>query len=155
MSPERFEHLFSFVAPFITKQDTNYRHCIPARKRLVITLRYLAEGCSQQALSLSFRVGKSTVSTILKEVCDALYKVLAPIYLRPPSVEEEWKQISSEFLELWNMPHVIGAIDGKHVAIECPKNTGSIYHNYKGFFSQVLLTVCDAKYKFTFIDVGQ
>ena len=24
MSPERFEHLFSFVAPFITKQDTNY-----------------------------------------------------------------------------------------------------------------------------------
>ena len=38
MSPERFEHLFSFVAPFITKHDTNYRHCIPARKRLVIRM---------------------------------------------------------------------------------------------------------------------
>ena len=24
MSPERFEHLFSFAIPFITKQDTNY-----------------------------------------------------------------------------------------------------------------------------------
>ena len=144
MSPERFEQLFSFVAPFITKQDTNYRHCIPARKRLVITLRYLA-GCSQEAMNLSFRVGKSTVSTILKEVCDTLYKVLAPIYLQPPSMEEEWKKISSEFLELWNMPHVTGAIDENHVAMECPKNTSSIYHNYKGFFSQVLLAVCDAK----------
>ena len=95
------------------------------------------------------------MSTILKEVCDVLYKLLAPTYLRPPSMEEEWKQIISEFLELWNMPHVIGAIDGKHVAMECTKNTGSIYHNYKGFFSQVLLAVCDAKYNFTLIDVGQ
>ena len=53
------------------------------------------------------------------------------------------------------MSHVIGAIDGMHVAMECPKSTGSLYHNYKGFFSQVLLAVCDAKYKFIFIDVGQ
>ena len=141
MSPERFEHLFNLVGPLIAKQDTNYRKSISAKKRLVITLRYLAEGCSQQALSLGFRVGKSTVSKILKEVCEALYTVLATHYLRPPSTEEEWKQISSEFLELSNMPHVIGAIDGKHVALERPKNTGSLYHNYKRFFSQVLFAV--------------
>ena len=53
------------------------------------------------------------------------------------------------------MSHVIGATDGKHVAMEWPKSTGSLYHNYKGFFSQVLLAVCDAKYKFIFINVGQ
>ena len=75
-------------------------------------------------MSLGFRVGKSTVSTILKEVCEALYTVLATHNLRPPSKEEEWKQISSEFLELWSMSHVIGAIDGKLVAMECPKNAG-------------------------------
>ena len=62
MSPERFEHLFNLVGPLIAKQDTNYRKSIPAKKRLVITLPYLAEGCSQQALSLGFRVCKSTVS---------------------------------------------------------------------------------------------
>ena len=53
------------------------------------------------------------------------------------------------------MPHVIRAIDDKHIAMECPKNTGSLYHNYKRFFSQVLLAVCDVKCKFIFIDVGQ
>ena len=154
MNREHFEHLLNLVDPLIAKQDTNYRKSKPAKKRLVITLRYLAEGCSQQALSLGFRVGKSSVSKILKEVCEVLYTVLATHYLRPPLTEEEWKQKSSEFLNLWNMPHV-GAIDGKHVATECPKNTGSLCHNYKGFFSQVLLAVCDAKYKFIFIDIGQ
>ena len=53
------------------------------------------------------------------------------------------------------MSHVIGATDGKHVAMECQKNTGSLYHNYKRFFSQILLAVYDANYKFIFIDVRQ
>ena len=82
MNPECLEHLFNLVGPLIAKQDMNYRKVIPAKKCLVITPCYLAEGCSQQALSLGFRVGKSTV-------CEALYTVLATRYLQPTSTEEE------------------------------------------------------------------
>ena len=32
--------------------------------------------------------------------------------------------------------------------------SGSLYYNYKDFFSLVLLAVCDAKYTFTLIDTG-
>ena len=35
------------------------------------------------------------------------------------------------------MPHVIGAVDGKQVAMECSENTGSLFHNYKGFYAQL------------------
>ena len=122
---------------------------------MVIALRYLATGSSQQTLSYSFRVGRITVSNIVRAVCEAIYHVLAPIYLKPPTSADEWGRISNDFESLWNMPHVIGAIDGKHIAIDCPKRTGSQYHNYQGFFSLVLLAICDARYTFTMADVGQ
>ena len=63
--------------------------------------------------------------------------------------------MSQDFEELWNLSHVIGAIGGKHVRIECPKILGTLYHNYKGFFGLILLAICDARYCFTLIVVGQ
>ena len=35
------------------------------------------------------------------------------------------------------------------------KITGTKYYNYKGFFSMILLAVCDARYNFLLYDVGQ
>ena len=146
MSPERFKHLFSLVGRLITKQDTHYGKCIHARRCLVITLRYLAEGCSQQALSMQFLVGKSTASKILKYLYNALYTALSPIYLIPTSSEEDWKQIRKEFLELWNTSHVVGAIDARtltHCTTINP-NSGRLFWTCKrqcgGYFSRVTKT---------------
>ena len=44
-------------------------------------------------------------------------------------------------------------MDGKHISIEAPGNTGSTYFNYKSFFT-VLLALVDARYRFIYIDVG-
>ena len=65
------------------------------------------------------------------------------------------EKFSDQYMEIWNMPHVIGALDGKHIAMDYPKCSGTQYYNYKGFYSLVLWAVCDAKYNFTMVDIGQ
>ena len=75
MSKECFDHLLSLVRGTITKKETNMRRSISAEERLIIILRYLDAGMSQQTLSYNFRVGRTTISNILREVCQAIHDV--------------------------------------------------------------------------------
>ena len=77
-----------------------------------------------------------------------------PVYLPTPT-EETWRVAASGFLEKWQLPNCIGSMDGKHVHIWNPAKSGSLYYNYKGRFSIVLLAVCDAGCKFLCVDIGQ
>ena len=33
------------------------------------------------------------------------------------------EKFSDQYMEIWNMPHVIGALDGKHIAMDCSKGS--------------------------------
>ena len=115
--------------------------------------RYLATGSSFRSLAFSFRMGVATVKKIIEETVSILWEVLQPLHMTVPN-KEKFLEIAQEFYNVWNFPHVLGAIDGKHVKVKCPDNSGSMFFNYKGHFSIVLQGIVDAKYRFVFIDVG-
>lgn len=71
-----------------------------------------------------------------------------------PQLEENWKQIANEFDQRWNFPNCVGAIDGKHVLLQAPFNSETMFYNYKKTFSIILLAQVNGDYCFTFIDVG-
>ena len=114
MSSWRFDSLLRLVGPLIIKQTTKLREPISAEERLSVTLRYLASMDSQIFLSFSYRIGRSTLSSILKETCDTIYEALAPDFLRPPFSVEDWMKSAKDFETIWSMQHVLVALDGKH-----------------------------------------
>lgn len=98
-------------------------------------------------------MGKATVHNIIKETAQVIWDTLQPIHMPPPD-QKLLKKVALDFYNIWNFPHCIGAIDGKHIRIKSPCNSGSVFFNYKKFFSIVLQAVVDARYRFLMIDVG-
>ncbi len=90
---------------------------------------------------------------IVSQVCEAIWNCLLPDCMPVPDAAE-WRGIAAEFQHLLSFPNCLGAMDGKHVVIEAPPSSGSLYYNYKGTFSIVLLAVVDARYRFRVVDIG-
>ncbi|XP_018358447.1 PREDICTED: uncharacterized protein LOC108758142 [Trachymyrmex cornetzi] len=151
MSVEQFDNL-NRLKPKLKKRSC--RELLPTEIRIAVTLSFLAHGDSVTTTSLFYRIGRSTVYSIIPEVCNGIWEVLQPTYLRCPQEAHEWLKIANEYNNKWNFPNCLGAIDGKHCRIQAPPNSGSAFHNYKGYFSLVLMAIVDACYRFIWVDIG-
>jgi len=101
-----------------------------------------------------YGIGVSTAHGIFKEVCRAIWSSLSPVYVKSPTEEKEFYDIAKGFENRWNLPHCVGAFDGKHIRIKSPKLSGSVHNNDTQFFSLFLFAVCDSEYCFTMVDIG-
>uniref|UniRef100_A0A1A7W9J8 DDE Tnp4 domain-containing protein n=1 Tax=Iconisemion striatum TaxID=60296 RepID=A0A1A7W9J8_9TELE len=153
MSAEQMDGLLSIIGPELQKQSTNYRAAIEPKQRLAVALRYLASGDSLISLASSYRLGHSTVSNSVHMVCAAIEKLMMQQHLPKPT-KDMWTEVAQGFWTKWNFPNCLGAIDGKHVFIQAPPNSGRQYLNNRKGFSRVLLALVDADFRFRVIQVG-
>jgi hypothetical protein len=112
----------------------------------------LATECTIADLHHAFRLGGTTLRDILRQVCQTIWINLKATSLPEPT-REQWLEIVERFDRTTNFPNCVGARDGKHIRIVKPKSSGSLYYNYKNYFSFVLIATASSDYKFTFIDV--
>ncbi|XP_060565891.1 uncharacterized protein LOC132724918 [Ruditapes philippinarum] len=154
MPPEMFDEILERVGPRITKQYTTYRTPLDPGMKLAVTLRHLASGSKYSNMRFAWRIPHNTISVIVREVCRAIIDEYVDEVMPLPTTAADWKRISDGFLEKWNFPHTLGALDGKHIACKCPTSSGSTYFNYKKYYSIVLLALVDYDYKFIWADIG-
>uniref|UniRef100_A0A8C5R7Y7 DDE Tnp4 domain-containing protein n=1 Tax=Leptobrachium leishanense TaxID=445787 RepID=A0A8C5R7Y7_9ANUR len=153
MSIVSFDELLASVKKPLTKMDTKMRGAISPEEMLVITLRYLACGCSLQDLHFNFRIGRTTAGKVVRKVCQTIWDTLKEKCIPTPN-ESTWADIVEGFQDRANFPNCLGAVDGKHIHVVKPELSGSQYMNYKHFFSIGLLAVADANYRFTYVEIG-
>lgn len=116
--------------------------------------RFLVTGQRYTDLYFSYRLGMATLCGIIKEVCTNIWELLHDECIAIPNTQEGWLEIAAGFENTANFPNCIGSIDRKHIRIICPQQSGSLFTNYKKYYSIVLLAMCDSDYKLTYINVG-
>ena len=114
---------------------------------------YFATGNSFTSLHYEYLLGATTVREIVRDTCDTIWECLKPAYMSARD-KNDWIRTADEFYERTNFPNCIGAVDGKHIRIRKPNESGSQFFNYKNFFSTVLMAVADAVYCFISEEVG-
>ena len=114
---------------------------------------FLATGDSYNGLKARFHLGLTMVHRAIKETCDAIWEVLKDDML-PMLTQERWMEIEEGFKNRWGFPNCLGALDGKHVMICKPCNARSLFFNYKGYHSIVLMALVDHNYRFSYVDIG-
>lgn len=76
---------------------------------------------------------------------ECLCEVLCEKHL-PISSQENFKKLAADFYKIWNNPNC--DLDRKHIRLRCPNNSGSMFFNYKEYFSIVIQALVDANYRF-------
>ena len=154
MPHKLFQQLEQRLTPELQRRTTWTREPLSPRLKLAVTLRHLASGDSYPILQYAFRLARSTINKFVSEVCNAIIRAYQDHVMTCPTSPEDWLEVGSVFCRRWNVPHALGALDGKHIPIRCPRRGSSLYHNYKGFHSIVLLALVDGDYKFLWMDMG-
>ena len=158
LSRETFNFILSKIESDIEKHETA-EVPISASMRLAVCLYKLSRGDYYYTISEMTGIGEATVIVIVNEVCEAIIKNLWKDSVEKlfPNTEKEFNDSLREMESECQFKYSFSAIDGSHLPIKCPPGGGEAmkqYHNFKNFYSVILLALVDANYRFIWASVG-
>ena len=117
------------MEPFIQERHQMLKS-VTSDEKVRLFLQYLATGESFRSSEFIYRVSRRSISGIVMGISNAVITEMRKTYLKTPSKENEWIEISEKFFQRWNFRNLIGAIDWKHIVWKQPKQS-THYRNYK------------------------
>lgn len=153
MTEEVFMQIFRLIEDDLVAIVMTRNDVIHAKVKLAVFLEFVCSGASSAFVMSVYRISERSFYRIISLVSLAILNHLSPIVF-PQMNRDMWLMVAHDFQRFWAIPNCCGAIDGKHIIIHCPRNSGSFYYNYESSYSFVLMAVCDAQYRFIYIDVG-
>ena len=153
-----FQYILLRIRTDIEKQVVTEEPVTP-ECRLAICLYRLGRGDYLTTISEMTGLACPTICNITIEVSEATVNNLwiDSVCKYFPSNEGEFLDKMVEFESLWQFPCCFAAIDGCHIPIKCPsggRGANKEHHNFKNFYSIVLMALVDAKYRFIWAGCG-
>lgn len=121
MSSLSYRKLLHVLRGRLELQDSRKGNVASPEVRLQMTLRFLATGESFGTLTGVFHIPTADVRIIVADTLASIVKRLKRTFLQIPRSEEAWLQIASDFQELWNFPHCLGAVGNFFYLLETRK----------------------------------
>ena len=153
---------FSFILNNIKhdlQRETVTENPISPEMRLAICLYRLGRGDYNCTIAEMAGVGTSTVSTIVQDISESIVNNIwdNSVANHFPEDEAQFKEKMLDMEQHWQFPCCWAAVDGCHIPIKCPAGGLEIckeYHNFKNFYSIVLMALVDANYGFIWASCG-
>ena len=158
ISRSTFKFILNRIDPFLARQTVTEEPISP-ELRLVICLYRLGTGDYLYTIAEMSGLGVSTVCSIVQEVCQLLVDHLwsESVSCHMPNTQEDFKKKILDMEEFWQFPCCWAAIDGCHIPMKCPpggQEACKEYHNFKNFYSVVLMGMVDSHYRFVWGSCG-
>lgn len=140
----------------LTKNDSFRDDVVPPTKRFAATMYWLANGGHYKTVATLFGLATPTLCVVLHKTTQVMDKNLFGRVIKWPD-HHELQQVVTDMEHEHHLPQCAGAIDGSFIHMPTPPGIfAEKYWSYNGGEHAILLlAVCDAHGKFTYVNVGQ
>ncbi|KAJ3640756.1 hypothetical protein Zmor_027299 [Zophobas morio] len=141
LNKETMRELINMLEPHLAGGTRG--HKISKEQRILAAVRFFASGSYQRSVGQDcfINLSQSQISLAITEVATAIETHLHGFINFPG--QEEYPGIKAIIMERFNVPGVIGFVDGTHIAITKPKvDVEHQYMNRKGYHSKNVQIIC-------------